>query len=443
MILYTGQIVSYSPSEALSDVIQSTFGDPGLENWSFIETIPAGAMVDEWQLLTLSDWGTGDSFKLTYNSVETAALNYASDIGSALLAAVNAIAPFNEYASTLSVTRVDATHYYIKFSGPAVTGKTMPYQFTVTSAVGCSGEVTVYQAAIPATGAASYSCDVFKCSGSGIDANDAGIDWYVGFIRYSAFPATNWDSAVFFVAEEYDPTTKRFAGTAIKNSGKISAPFVSTDASGYAKYGTAYEDQGAVYRSVYQIFTGGTCAMLVLTGTGFNYFVHITNNELFISAPIGSSQHWTFMGLMDSLVDASLDDELPLFHFGDGAGFQENGVQIRIPGGVSLTGIAKTCGAYLYPWSFAYSATGLTMADGNTDLWKDQKINVSRVMVLHGTASGSNSVQGQVRGLLKSTVRCTLKGGDVSVGDKFTIDEEDWIVLAVAASDTVNLLVKE
>jgi len=183
----TGSITNASPAAAFSEILKAMVGGAGVANWSFVENIPAGLHTDEVQTITLTGWGAGDSFKLTYNGHESIAVNYASDVSADIRTALSSIPELSahgmSYSYFFSVTRTSADVYYITFSGPQCTGKTM-LPVTVTSAIGCSGSVAVTTAAVTRSGAAAYNVDVFKCSGTGTDANDAAKDFYIFFGRY-------------------------------------------------------------------------------------------------------------------------------------------------------------------------------------------------------------------------------------------------------------------
>jgi hypothetical protein len=87
------------------------------------------------------------------------------------------------YSYWFTVSRTSATVYTVTFSGASLIGQTM-LPLTVTSAVGCSGSVAVTTSAEARSNAPAYNVDVFKCAGTGTDANDAGQDFYVFVGRY-------------------------------------------------------------------------------------------------------------------------------------------------------------------------------------------------------------------------------------------------------------------
>ncbi len=139
------------------------------------ELTKKGVSYGEIQRLVLSGWGAGDSFKLTFGAEETAAINYASDIAAAIDAALEALVAIA--AGEIFVTRIDVNTYDITFSGSflGIDVSTL----SVTSVVGCTGSVTVVCEARQRSGSISFGVDVFKCAGTGDDANDAGMDWYL------------------------------------------------------------------------------------------------------------------------------------------------------------------------------------------------------------------------------------------------------------------------
>ena len=445
MTLSVGSIASNNPVDSLSTVIKNLCGTAGLANWSFVENIPAGTCIDEWQTLTLTGWGAGDSFKLTYNAVETGAINYASDIASAIAAALNAIAPFSTWGGEITCTRTDVNNYIIKFSGSRITGTNVE-ALTCTSAVGCSGNIVVTQEAVPKSNNASYSVDIFKCAGTGDDANDAGIDWYLAILKYGEFPTSSWNTCLITIAEEYNSTTKRLAKFINLKAGNSISTYCSADANGYG-YSSAvtYYLNAANAVVMSELLSGGTWSTMTFNSTGFRYWITMTNNFIMVSTRVGTTQYHNYYGLMDSLVDASLNDTLPLVMLcTNNTQVATNGAFIRLPGITSVAGVSYSFDARPMAWNgvCTSSITGTAVLQGNYDIWKDQKIDVSRVMVWQNVATSQYVNWGCIRGLLKSEIMCITTGGSVALGDTITIGEDTWTVVGLNAASYIHLITK-
>jgi hypothetical protein len=445
MTLSVGSIASNNPVDSLSTAIKNLCGTAGLANWSFVENIPAGACIDEWQTLTLTDWGAGDSFKLTYNAVETGAINYASDISSAIANALNAIAPFSTWGKEITCTRINVNNYIIKFSGSRITGTNME-ALTCTSAVGCSGNIVVTQEAVPKSNSDSFSVDIFKCAGTGDDANDAGVDWYLAILKYGEFPASSWNACLITIAEEYNSTTKRLAKFINLRAGSSSSTFCSADANGYGySSDVTYHLNAANAVVMADLRSGGTWSVMTLNSTGFRYWITMTNNFIMVSTRVGTSQYHGYYGLMDSIVDASLNDTLPLVMIcNNSTNVGVNGAFIKVPGVTSVAGRAFSFDARPHAWNSVCtsSLTGTAVVEGNYDIWKDQKIDVSRVMVWQNVTSSQFVNWGCIRGLLKSGIMCITTGGSVSLGDTITIGEDTWTVVGLNAANYIHLITK-
>lgn len=315
MAYATAALTSATPSDALSDVLKTLVGGAGVQNWSFIENIPAGT-------------GAAQS------------------------------------------------------------------------------------------GSSSYSIDVFKCSGSGADANDAGHDWYIGITRYGASTSFR-----VLIAENYNSTDKTFAGWPGNYVGKSGYPNI--DENGYYVY-SSY--QGASYQKASYIFSYGDDFNPTLNTTGFTYRIKLNNNFILFSFVVGATETFAYLGLMDSLVDDSIGDPLPLciVSNSDSSPYTTSGAFIRLPGIASMTsGTDEAFGITIVPW-LSYSNRTFTVSNNTDywDLWLNSGVPVSRVLCSHSVTYTLSPILGKCRGLLKEGVLCFCSGGTLAVGDTVTITDD-------------------
>jgi hypothetical protein len=171
-----GTIISNAPSLAFSEKLQALCGGEGVANWSYVGRVLAGASAAERQRITMSTFGTGDTFKLTYGAEETASISYSSDISAAIVTALNNLDAFD--SGDVTCVKISTSIYDVVFGGTDILGNTHT-ALSVTSAVGCSGVVEKIANAYVRTGTSDWQADVFKCAGSGDDANLAGVDWHL------------------------------------------------------------------------------------------------------------------------------------------------------------------------------------------------------------------------------------------------------------------------
>jgi len=288
------------------------------------------------------------------------------------------------------------------------------------------------------SGSASFSVDVFKCAGSGADANDAALDFYVGIpIGYS--------TTVLYLlfAESYNPTNKLFSGCVHNYTGRTG--YMNVLANGYCTYGTF---NGSDERNAASIVGAGAHAQLTINTTGFDYWLELNNNFLLLGIKAGATQKSIYWGLMDSLVDDSIGDSKPLVMWGNGVSISyASGSFIHLPGIGEKTGEGGTYGAKLAGWTNDANLA-VTNQAGYQDLWAADGVWVSRCMMYHGSDFNYSKTQGNVRGLLKEEVLCFYYGGTVNIGDTMVIDDGDatpdtWVVMSNASTDNHYLIVRQ
>jgi hypothetical protein len=507
-----GTITSPIPSTELSEKLQALCGGEGVANWSFVETMPAGSIIGSVQTLVLSDWGAGDSFTITWYGETTASIPYASNIASALDAAIGALPSCS--ASFLTVTRTDVNTYVFTLS--STLGGT--HEMMTVNGTGCTG---IFQDTTPGpdierTGQSAYCVDVFKCAGTGDDANDSGKDWYFFIARYDVdeiqtVNLTSWSegdtfrltynthetgdisysadcsaaikaalealadfedgditvtqnsvssyyisfggtvahtnvgnltvtnpsgctgsivqtltgsadatSIRYMVAEQYD---KGMVGRVCMGN-SLSAS-VGTDDEGYVTHSTTY------YYSTRRLNVINSFASIssiyytpTLNSAGFNYQIKLDKNFVMISTRVGTTDSGLYAGLMDSAVNASMEDDVPLVMLTPSATVS---FFHRIPGVLNAYYYENMSCVVADAWTSTYSF-GSNAANVN-DKWQLNKIHVYRIMCNHDMTSAETYLYGGFRGLLKKEVLGFYAGGTVVMGDTMNVGEDAYTVM--------------
>lgn len=296
------------------------------------------------------------------------------------------------------------------------------------------------------SGSASYSCDVFKCAGSGSDANDAGHDFYVGILRQGT---TTSSGLRIITSEDYNDTTKKFYNWPHYRAGDNASP-IGTDANGYATYSspTYYSSAEAKVSEMVGVNYSHSFVCTINT-TGFSYWIYITNNFVIFSTRVSTTDKAVYIGLMDSLIDSeTISEHCPLVIVGNGenCGVSTTAAAFsNYPGVLNLTaGVYTYFGrGYLLPWTNNSSTlAGVSNATGAGDKWQVGKIHVTRGVMVNHCASGSYAVCGFTRGLLKKEVLFFPTGGTVVLGDTLAIGGETWTVVGSLLYTSLHAIVR-
>jgi hypothetical protein len=507
------------PTNYLSDAIKAAIGSAPIRNWSFVENIPAGAGVNEVITLVLSGWGTGDTIRVTFNGHETTDVTYAANITTVLQNALIALDDFD--TGDVTVAYVNASTYTLTFGGKFTYSIMSDISlFTITNATGdATGVFTVTTPGWITTGSVSYSCDVFKCAGTGDDANDAGVDWYLGILRrgvnevqtitvgsggagdtftltynghttgaitWSADNAADIQAALLALDDfapgdltvtSYNTDVYRvwFAGTFVNTNvgtitgtgtgctitiaetvpGKsdeswvITCPFEqystvyhkfkrgasfksgasnsgpAVDANGYPAYSSVWG--GDIWYNIAVTQSYGAYWPMTLNKTGFTYEIKMTKNFIAIGFKVGVTEKFCYLGLMDSMVAPAIGDPYPLIAQGNGMVVDSatQGGFTNLPGVASLATVNGGFGTIIAPWTYpALYANAMSNASNANDKWQENKIHVSRALVLHKVTTSSSYLYGFARGLLKSDIMIIPMGGTVNIGDTMTINDD-------------------
>ena len=426
MTVITGTITDANPSDAFSDMFKTLVGAAGVENWSFIENIPANAIANEMQTIEFNSFDAGDTIRLTYNGHETIDITYSNDISLAIENALEALEDFD--AGDINAVKSTVARYYIDFQGTKAGCTMLP--LTVTNGTGgATGTASVTNVAINGTGSTSFSCDVFKCSGSGTDANDAGFDWYMGILRYGAVTASGLQ---IFIAEEYDSALLKFKKIGHYLAGNSNQ--LSIGPNKYIKAGTTELD---AYATVSSQFSYIAKFVSTINTTGFTYYIVLTNNYLAVSTLVGTTEKFGFLGLFESLVvDNSLAtpaiERLPLVLVGNGINTSgSDGSFIYLPNVTPADNPFSVFGIIGLPWNRG-ATLGIKHTTNYTDLWNN--VPISRIGLFHKATL--INLYGFTRGALPSEILCMYKG-TVVLGDTLTITDntlatpvaEEWTVI--------------
>lgn len=270
------------------------------------------------------------------------------------------------------------------------------------------------------SGNAGTTCDVYKCAGSGGDANAAGVDFYVGLYGTTAGGISQASRVI--VAEDY----LSIAGNpANADRGKFRrwCPLPVT--------GTTPDVTNYTYSETYTTCAGINNAAPSNFGpslsiTGYSYWLKLTNNFLLMSVRSGTSSTSVYAGLMDSLT--SVTDTMPLVTLGGSSGSFS-----RLPSVTAGAGGAGMWGAGMGPWTAPIQLAFAGDQSGTSDKWQGGKVHASRCLVFHGITAANGATYGWFRGLLKQDVLAIQTGGTVGLGDTIDIGGNTYTVIAAAA----------
>lgn len=253
------------------------------------------------------------------------------------------------------------------------------------------------------SGSSTYAVDVFKCAGTGTDANDSGTDWYFAL----EIPVT--DGAVssgWGVFEDYGGT-KQFRRPAATST--TTAP----TGSGFWRTDTL-----ASYAAVTGKLTGSGPT---LNTTGFSYWVKLTRNAVHLATRVGSTSANWGAHLMDSLISAYTDGcpLVALNSIGNTANFT------RLPGVTDAT-LSKWATETMDAWTPGEGSNAVN----ENDFWQGGKGVASRIACHHENTHADMRLKGGMRGLIKADFLRIRAGGTVELGDTTTIDGNTWTVIA-------------
>jgi hypothetical protein len=261
------------------------------------------------------------------------------------------------------------------------------------------------------SGSTSYSLDVFKCAGSGTDANDAATDWY--FVIPIPAPTTQTTPALYFqVAESFDGI----------NQFKRQIPGnVST-----APVGSGYWANDT-YNTFVSLSAKLTNSAWTLNTTGFSYWMKLTRNDLIFSVLVGTTNLSLYVGLLDS--GTAISDPCPLVLVGSSSGGAAKGVT-RLPG-VSVSSVSFMWFLIFRFWLYSVQQSETNNGTNRNDLWQGNKIHVSRIAVYSAASPVDWYRVGGFRGLVKPNILGFGSGGTVNLGDTMVIGANTWTVVAL------------
>ena len=311
------------------------------------------------------------------------------------------------------------------------------------------------------SGSNNYSVDVFKCAGTGDDANSAGIDFYVAIHRQVASPHTAFVMRAF---ELYSPTTEE------SNKGMCAAPTGGDNATIVIPDPTTFRFDYTSGNPNWRTFEArrgnanayGSYWSVTLANNGFTGGWKLTNDYVLFHAYSGTIAMVCFAGLLESSVNGT-SDPMPLVMFGgngatDGGGMSgvvvanANGAFSRLPGVTSqrltdsgLSGVANNnvwgchTQAVTSPLLF-----GRNTANSN-DFWLGNTLPASRITVVHKMLLSASSVVtwpsqiGWLRGILPASLLATGVSASSDMYNTTTIGaNDDWTVVGPAYSAVID-----
>jgi hypothetical protein len=264
------------------------------------------------------------------------------------------------------------------------------------------------------SGSSSYSLDVFKCAGSGTDANDSGTDWYFAL----EIPVPDGASTSSFGAfEDYEGSTNK----------RFRRPCASASTSAPVGTGFWRTDTLASYASVTGARRGATA---VLNTTGFSYWLKLTKNAVHYATRVGSTSSNWGAHLMDSLISA-YSDGCPLCIVDTST---SSAAFSRLPGVTDAT-VSKWVSATSGAWTLQEGSNAVN----ENDYWQGGKGVAARIRLTHVSGATNMRLAGGMRGLIKADFLAIPTGGTVELGDTTVIDGNTWTVIGKDSFGAVNL----
>lgn len=277
------------------------------------------------------------------------------------------------------------------------------------------------------SGSAAYSVDVYKCAGSGTDANDSGTDFYIAL----RIPVV--DGAVgsnFDACEDYNLISAG-ANKAMfrRQTANASLNTTPTGAGSWRNDTLANENS----------LNSAAMTTATLNVSGFTYYIKLTKNLLLWSVRVGVTDSTHFGMLLDSFV-ANTTDGCPLVACGI------TGTQIgvsRLPG--VITSNTDQWRVQARFWT-RMPTLGTSNAANDVDFWQSGKVHVSRTLITNSAATNVWFQSGGARGLVKGDIIAFKTGGTVQLGDTMVIAGNTWTVvgsnLTLNGGDAMHLITR-
>jgi hypothetical protein len=439
-------LVSNDPTGYISDKLKTLCGVSPCRNWSFVENLAAGVGTAEIMTLTLTNWSAGGTFTITFNGHTTAAVSYASDISATLLAALNGLAEFTGANSNVTVARTSATVYTItsqnttKWYGVSFSAVGT---FTLTGGGSPSptGAFVVTTPAVTRTNVSNFDIDVFKCAGSGNDANDAAQDFYVIITRDKTGAGTGF---TITLAQIWSTVYHKPANVISAKAGATSSGFEACDASGWPA--TSYT-AGQFINPAYVAGSNSQISFwaCTLNKSGFVYQIKLTKNLVVFSFRVASTDYCFYAGLFDSLVVGTDTYPMCVVSSQTSTGPAANGAFLNVtalPGAIG-TGVSGTfginCGQAAQMWTNGWTIANINNGTNSFDKLANNGLWVSRCCLNHNVSYTVYYLWGCVRGLLKSDLLIMPPGGTVNIGDTVYINAVQWTVMGKLGAYAVAL----
>jgi hypothetical protein len=277
------------------------------------------------------------------------------------------------------------------------------------------------------SGSTSYSVDVYKCAGSGTDANDAGTDFYIAL----RIPVSDGAVASAFDAcEDYNPISAGANKATFRRQTANTSLNTTPIGSGSWRNDTLANEATIANAAI----TTST-----LNTSGFTYYIKLTKNFLLWAIRVGVTEGMHIAGLMDTFV-VNTTDSCPLFAAGPTAAHA--GVS-RLPGVITSNTDQWRVNSLF--WTRGPNL-GTDNSTNNNDIWQSNKIHVSRILIVNKAAATLWFQSGGLRGLIKSDVLSFKTGGTVQLGDTMVISGNTWTVVGTSvvfnSGDTMHVIVR-
>ena len=280
------------------------------------------------------------------------------------------------------------------------------------------------------SGNASYTADVYKCAGSGTDANSAAQDIYcVMMISTTGTTAAQWNIARDYksiAANPGDADRAKFRGF--------------TSAAGSATPNGTYYTKSETYSTASTV-TGSFGTNGTLNTNGVVYWIYLTNNSLVVTVRSGGSYSTWGMTYFDTISNQT--DTYPFARMGDST---NTSMFLTLP--MVTSGSA---GADMWKVDTQYLFVGHTHPHPSTpDLWAgsgaaNTRCWFSRMLLRHlgGISPSSNlATYGGYRGLMPTTMLSNNMETYIMPGDTVTIDGDTWTCVGDWGSSSNGLFVR-
>lgn len=295
-------------------------------------------------------------------------------------------------------------------------------------------------------GSASFYGKVYKCAGSGTDANDSGTDVFM-VTRENNTPLTSGFEAA--VCESYDPTAGQ--KKVKRQVGRYNVTSIVPDATTFTYNDTYITPQLAQSTGSAKTTGGGSwTSTSMFNTTGFSYWIKLNHNFLMVATRVSVTNYNVGMGVTDSTMGptAAAAYGPGLIIWGGTTstttiqGQRTSSADVLFARLPAVT--VPTTGSNNDVWTgtLQFWTRGPIGNTNATDKFLDGEYPASRIAIQH--TGGSAAADGKMFGLLKPEILATSSSivSGLYLGDTFDIDGNTWVVVSLPGVINSAMLVR-